>query len=127
MDDGLTALEIGGEGTAIATRVRSCLVITAPADLGGRNLDMLEKVASDAMQEPGTTSMVLELSGVKLMDRHEYARIKRLLQTAKFLGVEAMLVGLRPGIIAHLVQSDADLCGVHAALGLDDALARLGS
>jgi hypothetical protein len=41
---------------------------------------------------------------------------------AEMLGAKVIFVGLKPGIIVHLLEADADVRGVHAFLGLDEAL-----
>jgi hypothetical protein len=38
------------------------------------------------------------------------------------LGAKVIFVGLKPGIIVHLLEADAVVRGVHAFLGLDEAL-----
>jgi len=61
------------------------------------------------------------------MDAHEFHALRQVLRMAGVLGARTMLVGLQPGIIMHLMECDADVDGLHAMLGLDDALRSLGA
>lgn len=109
----------------VVTRMRSSVVVTAPSNLGNGNLEDLCDVALSAFETAEATSLVLELSGVNIMDTYEFGRLKALADTARFLGVKTIFVGLNAGIISHLSTSDADVSGVCATLAIDDALALL--
>ena len=70
----------------------------------------------------GASGVILEVSGVPFMDSHEFQDLRRVMHMAELLGARCMLVGLRPGIIMHLMDSDVDVRGLRAVLGLDEAL-----
>lgn len=108
----------------VATRLEDILVLTVPSDLGEQRLQALEARTLECVHQTPVRGVILELGGLQFMDAPEFTGLKALANAVKYLGVETVFVGLRPGIIAYLAQADADLTGISAAFGLDDALAR---
>ena len=104
------------------TRVEDCLVVTLSRDLGGDTLDQARKVTLDGVQSGGASAVIMDASGVPFMDSHEFEALRRLMHMAELLGARCMLVGLQPGIIMHLMSCDANVDGLRAMLGLDEAL-----
>lgn len=109
----------------VATKVGTSLVVTMPPDLNETAMQHVWNVVFAGIQERQVTSLILEFSGVKLMDGYEFGRLRELANTAYFLGIKTIFVGLNAGIISHLALSNVDLSGVTAALTLDDALVRV--
>lgn len=104
------------------TRVRDCLVVTVSQDLSGDMLDHVRRVMLEGIQRDGAQSAILELSAVPFIDSHEFEQLRKIARMAEMLGARVIFVGLKPGIIMHLLAADADVRGVHACLGLDEAL-----
>lgn len=113
-------------GVVVATRINDCVVVTAPGDLGRGRMAELERVALEYIAADQAIAVIFELSGVQFMDSLEFEEFKAVMHVVQHLGAQPMLVGLRPGIIAHLVETDVDISGLSAALSLNDALAMLG-
>ena len=51
-----------------------------------------------------------------------HGELRKIARMAEMLGAKVIFVGLKPGIIVHLLEADADVHGVRAFLGLDEAL-----
>lgn len=118
----MSVAAITGSGRSVSTtRIGSCLVVTAPDDLGGDALAVLEKATLEAIHGVATRAVMFELGGVQFMDTGEFMALKLIALMAQRLGSTPILVGLRPGIVAYLVQADVDIAGVEAALGLNEA------
>lgn len=109
----------------ISTRINDCLIVTVPDDLGGQQMDALRDATLKAIHGVSTRAVIFELSGLSYMDSEEFTGLKAIARMTERLGSRPMFVGLRPGIVAHLVQADAALEGLQAALGLSEALATL--
>lgn len=109
-----------------ATRVGECLVVTVTQDLSDGVLEEVRRATLEGIQSGGAKVAILELTAVPFMDTHEFAQLRAVGHMVELLGSRAAFVGLRPGIIAHLMAADADTRGVTAYLGLDEALAALG-
>lgn len=107
------------------TRVGDCLVVTLGRDLGGGTLEAVRQVTLDGVQRDGAASVIVDASGVPFMDSQEFTDLRKVMQMARLLGARCVLVGLRPGIIMHLMASDTPVDGLEAMLGLDEALRAL--
>jgi len=115
-------MSVPGTTSVTGTRVRGCLVVTVSQDLSGDMLDEVRRVALDGIQRDGAQSAIFELSAVPFMDSVEFGELRKIARMAEMLGARVIFVGLKPGIIVHLLDADADVGGVHACLGLDEAL-----
>lgn len=104
------------------TRVGGCLVVTVTRDLAGGTLDEVRRAMLEGVREGGVHAVALEVTAVPYMDSREFDEVRRSLRMVELLGARTMLVGLAPGIIAHLMAADADVSGIRASLGLDEAL-----
>lgn len=108
-----------------STRISDCLIVTVPDDLGGAQMDRLRDVTLNAIHGIATRAVIFELSGLRFLDSEEFSGLKSIAQMTERLGSMSIFVGLHPGIVAHLVQADADLGGIKAELGLSEALRSL--
>lgn len=126
MQDNNVGMQVDTVGVVVATRINGCVVVTVPGDLGRGLMSEVERVALKNITADHTQAVIFELSGLQFMDSVEFDALKAITRMIQHLGVKPMIVGLRPGIITHLVQTDVDISGVPAALSLNDALAMLG-
>jgi anti-anti-sigma regulatory factor len=108
-----------------STRISDCLIVTVPDDLGGAQMDRLRDVTLNAIHGVSTRAVIFELSGLRFLDSEEFSGLKSIAHMTERLGSSLIFVGLHPGIVAHLVQADADLGGIKAELGLSEALRSL--
>ena len=107
--------------------IQGCLVASIQVDLSDRVLkqfrqELLERIASERVH-----GVVLDVSGVEVMDTIDFAMLKTTMSMASVMGASAIIVGLKPGIVSALMDMNADTEGVCAALNLDDALHLLHS
>lgn len=118
-------LKGGSARTVTSTRISDCLIVTVPDDLGGAQMDILREATLKAIHGVSTRAVIFELSGLRFLDSEEFSGLKAIANMTQRLGSSSIFVGLRPGIVAHLVQADADLGGIKAELGLSEALRSL--
>ena len=108
-----------------STRISDCLIVTVPDDLGGAQMAALREATLQAIHGISTRAVIFELSGLRFLDSEEFSGLKSIAHMTQRLGSKSIFVGLHPGIVAHLVQSDTDLGGIKAELGLSEALRSL--
>jgi rsbT antagonist protein RsbS len=77
-------------------------------------IDLLEM-----LHESGAGGVVLDLAGVDIMDLEDFEAIRQTLAMATLLGAHTILAGLRPGVVSSLVELDANVEDIRAALNLD--------
>lgn len=104
---------------ATITTVRGCLVVTFTQDLAESLTDTCRAVL-DAVRASAARVVVLELTAVRFMDRAEFTDLRQLVEMARLLGARPFLVGLGPGIVAYLVNNDANIRGLEVARALED-------
>lgn len=109
------------------TRVGPCLVVTVGSDLSEEVLEQVRTTTLDGIQLDGAHSAILELTGVPFLDTRDFTELRKIVRMGGLLGARVMLVGLKPGIIMHLMAADVDVSGIEASLGLDEALQRIGA
>ncbi len=102
-----------------------CLVASIQVDLSAGLLRQFQQDLLERVRTTGALGVILDVSGVELMDLEDFALLRRTMDMASIMGARPMLVGLRPGIVASLIALDANVDGVEAAARLDDALQRL--
>ena len=107
---------------ATLNALRGCLVATLPADLDPRGLAGLQGDVLEGLRRAGARALLLDCSAIAVMDGEDFLALRRIAAMAALMGSRTVLVGLRPGVVAALVELDVDLDGLLAARTLDDAL-----
>lgn len=79
--------------------------------------DLLEQI-----RRTGCRSAVIDVSGLEVMDLHEFDHLRRTFRMAGIMGCRTVLAGMNPGVVAALVQLDADTDGIETALSIEHAL-----
>ncbi len=100
---------------------RDCVVASIQVDL---DRDVLQQFREDLLRllhTSGSNSVILDLSGLELMDLEDFEALRGTISMAAVMGAETVIAGLQPGIVSALVELDADVEGLVAARNLDDA------
>lgn len=111
------------QSTVIGTRIRDNLVVALPVDLAGERLDEVRQVTLEHISLCQPKAVIFECSGLRYLDKEEFEGLRQLSESVVILGAKTGFIGLGAGIVKYLVLADANLTGVKAFLGLDDALA----
>ena len=78
--------------------------------------DLLSLIVSS-----GATRVIMDVSGVMVMDFDEFLSLQQTATMARLTGARTVVAGLRPGVVSSLVELDAPLDWVEAALNLEQA------
>lgn len=70
--------------------------------------------------------LVIDASGVWLVDSHLCAALAKLANAARLMGVPTVVCGLNGDVVLTLQAMGLELEGIATSLGLDEALGRLG-
>ena len=111
-----------------ATRIplqvsQDCVVASIQVDLTEDVLRAFRDDLLEMLHATGAGGVILDLGGVDILDPEDFEALRRSLEMATLMGAHAILAGLRPGVVAALVELDARVEGVDAALNLDLAFA----
>jgi rsbT antagonist protein RsbS len=106
---------------------RGVVVASIQFDLADAVLMQLQEDLLQRIHASGARGVILDVSGLETLDSTEFAALRRLIAMASLLGARSVLVGLRPGVVSSLIETDADVEGLSAALDLDSAFRLLGA
>jgi rsbT antagonist protein RsbS len=106
----------------VLNRMGDVLVATVQTALTSSMLarfhdDLLNHLAADR-----SPALLLDLSGVSLMDVEEFDTLRKIASSAAIMGAETWFIGFRPEVVATLVSVGARTGGLRAALDLNAAL-----
>jgi anti-anti-sigma factor len=73
-----------------------------------------------------TRTIILDVTGVAVIDTQVAASLLRVSAAARLMGAETVLVGIRPEVAQTLVGLGVDLDTIHTAASLQDGLAFVG-
>jgi rsbT antagonist protein RsbS len=102
------------------------LVVPLQGDVSDAQMRALEVAVLERVRERAPAGMVLDVSGVEMMDSHLCAVLSRLATAARLMGTRAVIAGMSPPMALTLEALDLDLGGVATATGLESALEDLG-
>ena len=110
----------------VINEMRNAMVATVQIPL---TRDVLSQFRTDLLVKIRTNyspNLILNFSGLEIMDRKEFEEIQNIVQMAYLMGVKSYFVGLSPAIAATLVLMDVDIRNIKSALNLEDALSAIG-
>lgn len=102
--------------------IGTSLVATLQADLSDALLRQFQQDLLRRIQTDGVAFVIVDTSGVEIMDLGDFEMIRRTLAMASLMGARPVLVGLRAGIVASLIDLDGDVDGIEAVADLEGAL-----
>ncbi|PQO32985.1 STAS domain-containing protein [Blastopirellula marina] len=112
--------------TALTPRIpmqltNHCLVASIQVDLNDSVLFRFKRDLLEKIRQTQTRAVLLDVSGVDIMDRDEFESIREIMHMARLMGARSMLVGIKPEIACSLMDFDLDLREMETALTLDQA------
>ncbi len=118
----------GGDVERIPLQLsQSYLIASIQIELTEEVLQQFRKDLLERLHISRARGVILDLSGVEIMDLEDFEALQRILSMAAIMGVETILTGLQPGVVSALVDLNADIDSINAALDLDDALQLMNS
>jgi rsbT antagonist protein RsbS len=104
---------------------QECVVASIQVDLDDRILSAFRNELLEFVRASGARGVILDLSGVTVMDSVEFQALRDTMRMARLLGAVTVVSGLQPGVVSALIDLGADTRGVEATATLDDAFARM--
>jgi rsbT antagonist protein RsbS len=83
--------------------------------------DVLKRI-----QSSDVTGLIMDVTGLWLMDSHLCAVLSRIASAALLMGTRTVICGMSPEIALTLQTMGLELTNVHTELALEQALERLG-
>jgi anti-anti-sigma regulatory factor len=101
---------------------RSTLVMPLVGALDSIRLADIQQRALDALEHSSARRLLLDITGVPLVDSQVAQGLITVVQAARLLGAEVVLIGIRPEVAQALVQLGIDLANVVTNVDLQTAL-----
>jgi rsbT antagonist protein RsbS len=100
-----------------------CLVVAfteSPSDQAA--LEFQREVFEESIRRE-TEGIIFDVSGVSLIDSFTSKSLIDICRVGLILGKKAVVIGLKPAVVASLVDLEIDLSGVLAAVNVEEAIA----
>ncbi len=115
-------MESEAESRVVVNRMEGLLVATIQVALSDSTLARLREDVLQFVATERSPALLLDLSGISLMDLEEFESLRKLARSVELMGTETWFVGLRPEVVAALVTLDAETGGLRTALDLNSAM-----
>lgn len=103
-----------------------CLVASIQVDLTDAVLEQFRDDLLRELQARQAHGVILDLSGIEVMDLSDFDNIRSTISMAGLMGAQAVVCGLRPGVVASLILLGAETDDLNAVRDLDMAFELLG-
>jgi rsbT antagonist protein RsbS len=103
----------------------SCLVVPIQVELTDRLMMQIQKDIVDNIASTGAKGVIVDVSGVNILDSFLGQKICDTAKMASLLGAPTVVTGMRPAIAASLVDLGFQLRGVETALNVEEGYRKL--
>ena len=103
-----------------------CLVASIQVDLSDEILAQFRDDLLRELQVRQAHGVILDFSGIEVMDLADFDNIRSTISMVELMGAQAVVCGLRPGVVASLILLGAETDKLKAVRDLDMAFELLG-
>jgi rsbT antagonist protein RsbS len=108
-------------------RLGSVLIVSVQGDLADAVAVALRHDVGTQVCEGGTTGVVLDVSGVAIVDSYLGRVLTEIAADCSLLGASTVVAGIKPAVAITLVEMGLRLDGARTARSLEAAMAMLGA
>jgi rsbT antagonist protein RsbS len=98
------------------------LIVPIQVELSDDIVEQLMEQITSAIERTTVSGLILDFSGSLIMDSHITRRVYDIAMTARIMGVDTVVCGLRASVVITLTEMGLSLPGVASALNLERAL-----
>ncbi len=109
-------------GTVPVLRLGHVLLVTFQGDLHDSQAEQLQQDISEAAADNRISGVVLDLSGVEIVDSFLGRVIGDIAAKTRLLAAETVVAGMRPAVAITLVELGLTLPGLRTALSTEQAM-----
>lgn len=103
----------------------SNLIVPIQGTVPDEALAHLREDVTRRIDEDAARGLIIDVSGITMMDSHVTRSIRDLALTARLMGVNTVMSGLQSAVAITLIDMGLDIPGIHTALNLERALEHL--
>ncbi|MCS6842543.1 MAG: STAS domain-containing protein, partial [Roseiflexus sp.] len=105
---------------------RDTLVMPLVGALDSARLIQVQEQALERLAATRARRLLLDITGVPIVDSHVAQGLIRVVQAARLLGAEVTLIGIRPEVAQSIVGLGINLNSIRTSSDLQSALAQKG-
>ena len=109
---------LGSVSITVASRR---LVAHVPAVLQDETIRLLQRDVLDAVHRTGAKGVILDLSGVRILDSFLATGIVNTARMLSVMGAVPVVAGIKPEVAASIVYMDINVNGLRFAFDLEEA------
>lgn len=98
------------------------LLVSIQVALHDNLVVQLQDDISNTIRKNNSKGLVIDVSGVEIMDSFIARSINDMAKQAKLMGTETVIVGIRPEIAITLVEMGLEMDAAYTALNLENAM-----
>jgi rsbT antagonist protein RsbS len=106
-------------------RMGEHLLVTLRGDLDDTTVELIEREVTREVSRIRASGVLLDVSGLAVVDSFVARVIARLVGMVRLLGAESTIVGIQPAVAITLVELGVPMAHVHTALNAQQGMARL--
>ncbi|MFF0115068.1 STAS domain-containing protein [Streptomyces prasinus] len=114
-----------GAGHVPVLRLGDILLVTLQGDLYDSAAQQLQQDLSETIVSAGVTGVVIDISGVEIVDSFLGRVLAEIAAQASLLAARTVVAGMRPAVAITLVELGLTLPGLRTALDTQAAMALL--
>ncbi len=115
----------GVEASVVLQPVGSLVVVPLRGPVNHDLLTELSDKLLDHLQHSGTRGVILDMSGVDLLDDQDFDDLSRVARSASLMGVPVIFAGIRPGVAIGLTLLNVEDDWVRATRTVELAVEEL--
>ncbi len=104
---------------------QGCLVVPIEEELSKKAAQQIQKNLLEQVHDKIVKGVVIDLSGVKVIDSILWEVFSQTAKMVKLLGASSVISGLSPGVVASIMEMNLDINDLTTAMNLEDALGLL--
>lgn len=98
------------------------VLVPLQGPVGAALLDDLRDAILGYVEEHGARGIVLDFSGIEVLDLDDFERLRMVVESATLMGSPIILAAIRPGVAAGLTMLGADAGWVRAVRTVEQGM-----
>jgi rsbT antagonist protein RsbS len=108
-------------------KIHDNLLVSIQVELSDHLVAELKENVTSEITRTAATGLIIEVSGVDILDSYIARSIRDLSHIARLMGARAVIAGLDPSMAVTLVEMGLQMTGVATALNLETSLQLLAT
>jgi rsbT antagonist protein RsbS len=101
---------------------QGCLVVLIQEELSKEAAQRIQKNLLEQVHAKNIKGVVIDLSGVKIIDGTLWEVFSKTARMIKILGFPSVITGLSPGVVASIIDLNLDFSDLTTSVNLEDGL-----